>query len=101
MMLWRRGSEPGPLVCGSSCGIPGRDACPDAGFLTQAREALSDTARDEVPGRICKLRNDAEIEAEDGDHVGEHVVLLWDDPSRRIPRTPLVPAATVEEGLTR
>ncbi|MFJ8608071.1 trypsin-like peptidase domain-containing protein [Streptomyces sp. NPDC093675] len=101
MMLWRRGSEPGPLVCGSSCGIPGRDACPDAGFLTQAREALSDTARDEVPSRICKLRNDAEIEAESEDHVGEHVVLLWDDPSRQIPRTPLVPAATVEEGLTR
>ncbi|MFF7977170.1 trypsin-like peptidase domain-containing protein [Streptomyces sp. NPDC007905] len=98
MMLWRRGSVPGPPVCGSPCGIPGRDACPAPGFLTQAREFLSDTPRDDVPDRICALRNDAEIEAEDEGHIGEHVVLLWDDPSRRIPRTPLAPAAPVEEG---
>ncbi|MFJ3777674.1 trypsin-like peptidase domain-containing protein [Streptomyces sp. NPDC090075] len=100
MMLWRRDSVPGPPVCGSPCGIPGRDACPDAGFLTRAREFLSDTPRDEVPDRICVLRNDAEIEAQDEGHIGEHVVLLWDDPSRRIPRTPLVPATPVEEGQT-
>ncbi|MFI7300243.1 trypsin-like peptidase domain-containing protein [Streptomyces sp. NPDC050121] len=98
MMLWRRGSMPGPPTCGSPCGIPGRDACPDAGFLTRAREFLSDTLRDDVPDRVCVLRNDAEIEAEDDGHIGEHLVLLWDDPSRRIPRTPLVPAAPVEEG---
>ncbi|MGW2477058.1 VMAP-C domain-containing protein [Streptomyces sp. NPDC001665] len=101
MMLWRRGSAPGPSVCGSPCGIPGRDTCPDAAFLTRARESLAATARDEVPDRICKLRNDAEIEAEGEDHIGEHVVVLWDDPSRLIPRTSLVPAPTVEEGQTR
>jgi hypothetical protein len=98
MMLWRRGSVPSPPVCGSPCGIPGRDACPDPGFLTQAREFLSATPRDDVPDRICVLRNDAEIEAEDEGHIGEHVVLLWDDPGRRIPRTPLAPASLVEEG---
>lgn len=98
MMLWRRGSVPGPPVCGSPCGIPGRDACPDPEFLTRAREFLSVTPRDDVPDRICALRNDAEIEAEDEGHIGEHVVLLWDDPSRRIPRTPLAPATPVEEG---
>ncbi|WP_406165100.1 serine protease [Streptomyces canus] len=98
MMVWRRGSVPGPRVCGSPCGVPGRDACPDPGFLTQAREFLSDVPRDDVPDRICALRNDAEIEAEGEGHIGEHVVLLWDDPSRRIPRTPLAPAAPVEEG---
>ncbi|MFJ9250339.1 trypsin-like peptidase domain-containing protein [Streptomyces sp. NPDC101776] len=98
MMLWRRGSVPGTPVCGSPCGIPGRHVCPDPGFLTQAREFLSDTPRDDVPDRVCALRNDAEIETEGDGHIGEHVVLLWDDPSRRIPRTPLVPAAPVEEG---
>jgi hypothetical protein len=101
MMLWRRGSVPGPAVCGRPCGIPGRDACPDPEFLTQAREVLSATSRDDVPDRICVLRNDAELDAEDEGHIGEHVVLLWDDPSRRIPRTPLAPAAKVEEGQSR
>ncbi|WP_326816203.1 hypothetical protein OIE61_44265 [Streptomyces sp. NBC_01762] len=101
MMVWRRGSEPRPLASGNKCGIPGRDACPDDAFLIKAREALSDTARDEVPEKICKLRNDAVIDGACGEHVGEQVVLLWDDPSRRIPRTPLVPAAPAEEGPTR
>ncbi|MFG3323660.1 trypsin-like peptidase domain-containing protein [Streptomyces sp. NPDC048171] len=101
VMLWKRDSTPGPSVCGNPCGIPGRDACPDPGFLIRARESLSDTARDDVPDRICRLRNDAEMEEEVGDHFGEHVVLLWDDPARQIPRTPLVSTLQAEEGQSR
>ncbi|OIJ63597.1 trypsin-like peptidase domain-containing protein [Streptomyces mangrovisoli] len=101
MMVWRRDSTPDASVCDSPCGIPGRDACPRPDFLARARESLADTTRDDVPGRIRRLRNEAQQDPEDGDHIGGRVVVLWDDPSRRIPRTALVPAAPVEEGQTR
>ncbi|WP_329222639.1 trypsin-like peptidase domain-containing protein [Streptomyces microflavus] len=101
MMLWRRDSAPGPPSGGRACGIPGREACPHSEFLTQARGSLSDTLREDVPDRICELRNAAEMEAEGGDHIGEQVVLLWDDPSRRISHKPLAPPAPFEEGQTR
>ncbi|WP_431676345.1 trypsin-like peptidase domain-containing protein [Kitasatospora sp. KL5] len=101
MMVWRRGTEPRPLNGGAVCGVPGRASCPDGAFLALAREALAGTGRDAMPERICALRNAALTDEGPGEHVGDRVVLLWDDPDRQIPRTHLAPAGPAEEGPDR
>ncbi|MFE0460450.1 trypsin-like peptidase domain-containing protein [Kitasatospora sp. NPDC058965] len=109
MMVWRQGTEPRRPVDGrgcqlpgrdGGCGLPGRTGCPDGGFLAQARAALAGTERDDVPARILALRNAAQTDEAHEEHVGARVVLLWDAPDRRIPRTTLAPAAPAEEGRT-
>ncbi|MFJ5557914.1 trypsin-like peptidase domain-containing protein [Streptomyces sp. NPDC093250] len=98
VMMWLRGADPSPPCGDRPCGIPGRDTCPDHGFLAQARRTLADTERDALPERICALRNAALTDDPCADHIGERVVMLWDDPGRRVPRKSLAPAASAEEG---
>ncbi|MFI9175463.1 VMAP-C domain-containing protein [Streptomyces lincolnensis] len=97
MMVWSRGAAPSPLPQERVCGIPGRDSCPVSEFLAQARRTLDGIRRDEVPARIRTVRNDA-LTDEVENHFGECVVLLWDDPTRQIPRTLLAPVPPAEEG---
>lgn len=103
MMLWPRGAAPAPLPHDHRCGIPGRDGCPGSEFFAQARRRIGDTRRDALPQRICALRNAALTDEDDEgtSHIGERVVLLWDDPTRQIPRTPLAPAPPFQEGRPR
>ncbi|MFJ4203511.1 trypsin-like peptidase domain-containing protein [Streptomyces sviceus] len=100
VMVWLRGADPSPLSGDHVCGIPGQDACPNRGFLADARQTLAGTERDALPQRICALRN-AALTDDCDDHIGERVVILWDDPGRRVPRTSLAPAALAEEGPSR
>ncbi|MFJ8648419.1 trypsin-like peptidase domain-containing protein [Streptomyces sp. NPDC093546] len=101
MMTWRRGAAACARGDGGRCGAPGRQACPGDRFFAEARAALAATDRDELPEKVCALRNEAVAAAGAGeDHIGERIVLLWDDPRRQIPRLPLSPAeAGAEEGL--
>ncbi|MFJ8586771.1 trypsin-like peptidase domain-containing protein [Streptomyces sp. NPDC093595] len=101
MMTWQRGAAAcarGPDGPGGApCGVPGRHSCPGERFLAQARAALAGTARDELPEKVCSLRNEAVAAAgAEEDHIGGRIVLLWDDPRRRIPRLPLAPAEAGE-----
>lgn len=91
MMIWRREA---PLCARPqgrpACGIPGEHRCPGDGFFTALRSAMSATQRDRVPEKVRQLRNEA---VKDGsDHVGNELVILWDDPHRQIPLTPYVQA---------
>ncbi|BAJ26215.1 MULTISPECIES: trypsin-like peptidase domain-containing protein [Kitasatospora] len=102
VMLWERGGEPHSLgadACATGCAAPGRGDCAGGRFLRAARAALADTHRDAAPDRVSVLRNEAELlVAADGPDpapeppLGDRVVLLWDDPARRLPRTRLAPA---------
>ncbi|MFF8985063.1 trypsin-like peptidase domain-containing protein [Streptomyces globisporus] len=100
LMLWARDSEPAQRDDTLLCGIPLQDACPASTFFTQVRTTLDGARRDDVPARICDLRNRAEI-AGAPDHIGKRVVVLWDDPLRQVPRTRLAPVPRAEEGTTR
>jgi hypothetical protein len=97
LMVWLLGAAPTPLNSDHVCGIPGRDSCPVSEFFEQARRSLGDARRDEVPARIRTLRN-AALTDDVENHLGQRVVLLWDDPARQIPCTRLAPAPLVEEG---
>ncbi len=100
LMLWSRDTEPAQRDDTLPCGIPLQDACPASTFFTQVRTTLDGVRRDDVPARICALRNAAEIEGTP-DHIGKRVVVLWDDPLRQVPRTRLAPVSRAEEGTTR
>ncbi|MGW2418272.1 VMAP-C domain-containing protein [Streptomyces sp. NPDC001709] len=92
MMMWRRGSPACERDDGSRCGAPGRLTCPGNGFFAELCAALDDTRRDELPERIRRLRIDARKPPTREGHLGDDIVLLWDDPRRQIPRSPLAPA---------
>ncbi|MEU6955795.1 trypsin-like peptidase domain-containing protein [Streptomyces sp. NPDC045714] len=100
LMLWSRGAEPAQHHDLRPCGIPLQDLCPASAFFTQMRTTLEGAQRDDVPARICALRNAAAIE-DTTDHIGERVVVLWDDPLRQVPRTRLAPVSRAEEGTTQ
>jgi hypothetical protein len=95
MMMWRRGSGPCERRDGGACGVPGRQACPGGAFFSDVCAELAGAHRDELPEKVRRLRMDAQKPRTSEDHLGEHLVLLWDDPRRQIPRPPLAPA---EEG---
>ncbi|MER5882922.1 trypsin-like peptidase domain-containing protein [Streptomyces sp. NPDC001941] len=103
LMVWRHGGGAPAREDGGVCGLPGRHACPGDSFYSGVCSALTDATRDELPDRIRHLRVEAVKAAacgdEDGDaHVGGRVVLLWDDPRRRIPGAPLRTAAGTTAG---
>lgn len=98
MMVWRRGSPACERADGASCGVPGPRPCPGGAFLAEVCEVLAGARRDELPEQVTRLRNDAQKPPARDGHLGGHIVLLWDDPRRQIPRLPLAPA---EEGLPR
>ncbi|MGW2768770.1 VMAP-C domain-containing protein [Streptomyces sp. NPDC001275] len=98
MMMWRRGSPACERADGGRCGAPGRRACPGNGFFTELCASLDDARRDDLPERIRRLRVDAEKPPKREGHLGGDIVLLWDDPRRQIPRSPLAPA---QEGRSR
>ncbi|MFJ3658273.1 trypsin-like peptidase domain-containing protein [Streptomyces nigra] len=92
MMVWRRGSPACERGDGGRCGVPGRRACPGNGFFTELCATLSDTRRDDLPETIRQLRVDAQKPPRREGHLGDDIVLLWDDPRRQIPRSRLAPA---------
>ncbi|MFI1422601.1 trypsin-like peptidase domain-containing protein [Streptomyces sp. NPDC020731] len=92
MMVWRRGSPVCERDDGARCGAPDRRACPGNGFFAELCATLDDTRRDELPERIRQLRIDAQKPPKREGHLGDDIVLLWDDPGRQIPRSPLTPA---------
>ncbi|MEU8525957.1 MULTISPECIES: trypsin-like peptidase domain-containing protein [Streptomyces] len=95
MMMWHRNSAACERGDGTPCGVPGRQSCTGS-FYTAARKHLGHAARDELPEQVRRLRLGALLPRQDGgDHIGEDIVLLWDDPRRQIPPVPLAPA---EEG---
>ncbi|OKK13417.1 hypothetical protein AMK33_00795 [Streptomyces sp. CB02400] len=98
MMVWRRGSPACERDDGGRCGAPGRRACPGNGFFAELCATLDDTRRDELPERVRQLRVDAQKPSKREGHLGDDIVLLWDDPRRQIPRSPLAPA---QEGRPR
>jgi hypothetical protein len=95
MIVWQRSSPPCERSDGAPCGVPGRRACPGGAFFTEVCSELAGARRDELPERVTWLRNDARKPPTRDGHLGHHIVLLWDDPRRQIPRLPLAPA---EEG---
>ncbi|MFD4142849.1 trypsin-like peptidase domain-containing protein [Streptomyces sp. NPDC058572] len=100
MMVWRRSAEACPRGNDAVCGIPGRDSCSGDAFYARLCKALATTERDALPEKVRELRN-AVLTDPCEDHVGEHVVLLWDDPARQIPRRSLAPALPAEEGCSQ
>ncbi|MGW4163158.1 VMAP-C domain-containing protein [Streptomyces sp. NPDC004788] len=96
MMVWHRESPACDLgAAAPPCRVPGPGACRGSAFLAAARAGLGASTRDELPEHVRRLRLEAQLPQHRGGHVGEDIVLLWDDPRRQIPRVPLAPA---EEG---
>ncbi|MER8073269.1 trypsin-like peptidase domain-containing protein [Streptomyces sp. NPDC094034] len=98
MMMWKRSSPACERGDSGRCGVPGRQACPGNEFFAELCAVLADTKRDELPETIRRLRSDAQVPPTQEGHLGHHIVLLWDDPRRQIPRGPLAPA---KEGRPR
>lgn len=96
-MVWRRDTAPCHRGEDDPCAVPGRSVCAGDAFLADVRAALAGTPRDEVPHRVRQLRNAATLDG-GSTHVGRDLVVLWDDPRRRIPRLPL---SATEEGPAR
>lgn len=98
VLLWRRSDQHG---CSASpySGCPyriprgcsaGEDAesCPVEAFFAGLRGAVADTAPSQWPGRVQQLRGKAAETPASGHHAKD-LVLLWDDPERRLPDVPL------------
>jgi hypothetical protein len=80
IMVWRRSG------CAGGDGVD-HDDCAGARLAAAVREALSGSGRDDVPEQIMRLRNQA---AAGGDpECGNDLVLFWDDPGRRLRRSPM------------
>ncbi|MEV6344961.1 trypsin-like peptidase domain-containing protein [Actinoplanes sp. NPDC051851] len=80
VMVWRRNGCTGGHE-------PGSRDCPGGRLSAAVVAELSRAGRGDIPDRIKRLRNRAV--AEDDLECGDDVVLLWDDPDRRLPRTPM------------
>lgn len=98
MMMWRRSRPACKRDDGGRCEAPGRRGCPGNGFFAELCATLDDAQRDELPERVRRLRIDAQKPPKREGHLGDDIVLLWDDPRRQIPRSPLAPA---QEGRPR
>ncbi len=94
----------GALEVGLHCGIPimvwrrrgctGRPEtahrdCPGSRLAEAVAAELRRAGREDVPERIMRLRNRAG--ADGHPECGHDVVLLWDDPGRRLPRPRMAP----------
>jgi hypothetical protein len=77
VMVWRREGCPGEPE-------KSHQDCPGSRLAVAVVAELANATRDEIPERIMRLRNRAA--AEDEPECGHDVVLLWDDPGRRLPR---------------
>ncbi|MFG1951604.1 trypsin-like peptidase domain-containing protein [Micromonospora sp. NPDC048830] len=77
VVLWRRRG------CAGQPGLSHRD-CPASRLAEAVTLELRKAGRDDVPERIMRLRNRAG--ADGHPECGHDVVLLWDDPGRRLPR---------------
>ncbi|MFG1807820.1 trypsin-like peptidase domain-containing protein [Streptomyces sp. NPDC049040] len=96
-MVWRRDTAPCGRGAEDPCVAPGGPVCGGDAFLPAVRAALARTPRDELPRRVRELRNAATAHG-GSSHVGRDLVVLWDDPRRRIPHLILT---TSEEGPAR
>ncbi|MFC7527714.1 trypsin-like peptidase domain-containing protein [Actinoplanes sp. GCM10030250] len=77
VMVWRRNGCDGEPE-------KSHQDCPGSRLAKAVEAELAGGGRDDVPERIMRLRNRAGAEGEP--ECGHDVVLLWDDPGRRLPR---------------
>lgn len=82
IMVWRRSG------CAGSPEAEHQD-CPGAHLVEAVTTALAKAGRDDVPNRIMELRNRAH--AGEGLDCGHDVVVLWDDPKRRLRPARMMP----------
>ncbi|GIF03719.1 VMAP-C domain-containing protein [Actinoplanes siamensis] len=82
IMVWRRNG------CAGEDGIA-HDGCAGAELTGAITAALAGAGRDEVPRRIMELRNQAV--SDEHPELGNDVVVLWDDPGRRLKGRPMTP----------
>jgi hypothetical protein len=78
VVLWPRDG------CGG-CPEPAPDGCRSDRTFTGLRAALRGTAGRDLPEKVRGIRNEA-LAADDPDHCGTGVVMVWDNPYRRPPR---------------
>jgi hypothetical protein len=79
IMVWRRAG------CAGENGA-GHDDCAGAELAAAVTAVLADAGRDDVPERIMRLRNQAGARRSE---CGDDIVLYWDDPRRRLSRSPM------------
>jgi hypothetical protein len=79
-MVWRRRGCTGG-------GDVDHDTCAGAELASAVRGALAGSGRDDVPEHIMRLRNQAA--ALGHPECGNDLVLFWDDPGRRLTRSPM------------
>jgi hypothetical protein len=85
--LWRR------RPCMDHDGTTGNGECSGARFIRNLTRELSRMTVQQLPERVRGLRTTA-AQAQDSDHCGHQVVVLWDPPERRLgPGGPLIPLA--------
>ncbi|SCL25835.1 trypsin-like peptidase domain-containing protein [Micromonospora inyonensis] len=82
IVVWRRRG------CTGQPEISHRD-CPGSRLSEAVAAEFGKAGRDDVPERIRRLRNRAG--ADGHPECGHDVVLLWDDPGRRLPRPRMAP----------
>ncbi|WP_406260673.1 serine protease [Streptomyces chartreusis] len=98
VILWRR-SDPRRCPAAAHSGCPHRiprgcfegeeaGACPAVTFFTDLRTDVALVAPAQWPERVRQLRGQAAA-ASVGVHHAKGLVLLWDDPDRRLPDAPL------------
>lgn len=98
VILWRRSdlhdcSTSAYSRCPSRVprGCAGREDaghCPAEAFFTSLRTAVEVAPPSQWPERVRQLRSQAAADPSGGHHA-QDLVLLWDDPERRLPDTPL------------
>ncbi|MEV6298416.1 trypsin-like peptidase domain-containing protein [Actinoplanes sp. NPDC051861] len=81
IMIWRRNGCDGEPE-------KSHQDCRGSRLARAVAEELAGAGRDDVPERILRMRQGAaaEEETEGEPSCGHDVVLLWDDPGRRVPR---------------
>lgn len=80
IMIWRRNG------CAGGADVAHHE-CAGAQLAEAVTAALAESGRDDVPARIMQVRNWAA--AEGRPECGNDIVLLWDDPGRRLPQPPM------------
>lgn len=98
VILWRR-SDPQRCSVSAHSGCPHRvprdcsaaedaGSCPAKAFFTGLRTDVAATEPPQWPERVRQLRGKAAAGSAGGHHAKD-LVLLWDDPERRLPEAPL------------